>query len=415
MPSPAIATLALAQPEPYIATMNRRTEELAAAGRPVLKLSGGDPRHVPSALRAVLAELAADPGSERVFSYSPILGFESLRRHLARFVGERYGREVGIDQIMVCAGGCAGLYLALKTIVDPGDAVLISDPCWEYLPRLVEQCGARPMRLPSLLEHAAEGRAAAFVAAVAQGLAAGGVRAVVVNSPLNPTGDVLSGADFEQLARLCAEHGAWLVSDEVTIDFQYGGRTVDASALDGFDNVVSVQSFSKNIGLTGFRLGYVIAPAAFIAQLAKTQLYTAMYPCSLVQEAVQRYLALGSAETQGFLAGCVASFEARAQAFVDLLQAVPGVEVVLPAGGLFLFPRVRGSTAQDWVSALDSHAVAVSPGAAFGSACDDRIRLFIGVEPAQMARCAEFLRDFVPHLSSQRQAQRASHQALHAA
>lgn len=400
MSSPTIAALALAQPEPFIAHLNRRVEALAAAGRPVLKLSGGDPRHVPPTLRAVLSELAADPGSERVFSYSPIVGFEGLRRQLACFVGERQGRTVGLDQLLVCAGACAGLYLTLKTMVDPSDTVLIPDPCWEYLPRLVEQCGAQPQRLPSALTLAPDRRGAAFVAAVAQALAAGRVRALVINSPLNPTGDVLSGDELAQLAHLCAAHGVWLVSDEVTLDFQYGGRTVETAALEGFDNVVSVQSFSKNLGLTGFRFGYVIAPAGFIARLANTQLYTAMYPCSLVQEAVQRYLALGNAGTQDFLASVVASFETRAAQFVALLRGVPGIKVEMPAGGLFLFPRVPGSTAQDWLDALDMRGVAVSPGAAFGTGCDDRIRLFIGVEPAQMAFCAEFLRAFAPRLAS---------------
>lgn len=86
---------------------------------------------------------------------------------------------VSIDQLLVCAGGCAGLYLTLKTVVNPGDTVLMPDPCWEYLPRLVEQCGGKAKYLPCAMTLPSSQRAAAFVAAVTQALAVGCVRAVV--------------------------------------------------------------------------------------------------------------------------------------------------------------------------------------------------------------------------------------------
>lgn len=396
---PPLAGPALRQPEPYIATMNRRAEALARSGRPVLKLSGGDPQNVPDAMREVLAEAARAVEAGRMFNYSPIVGFEDLRCELASFIGRLYGRDVAPGELMVTAGGCPGLFLALKTMAGAGDTVLIPDPCWEYLPRMVEQCEAIAERLPLPLHRPSNERSEAFVAQTEVRLARGGVRALVINSPLNPVGDVLSAAQLLRLAEACRAHDAWLLSDEVTVDFQYGGRRAELSGFDRFGNVVSVQSFSKNFGLTGLRFGYVIAQQAFIEQAAKTQLYATMYPSSLVQEAVHRYLRLGPAETDGFLRRTTAEFERRAEEFTRLLAEVPGVEVARPDGGLFLFPRVPGSTPRDWTDALEAHGVAVSPGTAFGSGCDDRVRLFMGVESAQMRQCADFLRQVAGPLS----------------
>jgi aspartate/methionine/tyrosine aminotransferase len=396
--SPITAGIATQQPEPFIATINRRAEALYSSGRSVLKLSGGDPQHTPDALRGILTELAIAPDAIRMLNYSPVVGFEDLRRRLVSFVTRRYSRELTPDMLMVTSGGCSGLFLSLKTMVGAGDIVLIPDPCWEYLPRMVEQCGAIPERLPMQLSANSTERTRDFVSLAENRLAQGCVRALVVNSPLNPVGDVLSAEQLQRLALACQAHGAWLLSDEVTIDFQYGGRTTDLSVLDHFDNVVSVQSFSKNFGLTGFRFGYVIAPAAFLTQAAKTQLYTMMYPCSLVQEVVHRFLGLGEAETDSFLLRIKTTFEQHATEFVGLLTNIDGVEVQKPDGGLFLFPRVVGSTSRDWVDALDTHGVAISPGAAFGTNCDDHIRLFIGVDTIHKQRCADFLRNMSARL-----------------
>jgi aspartate/methionine/tyrosine aminotransferase len=388
---PHLAGRAAGQAAPYIATMNARAEAMRRAGREVLKLSGGDPPHAPPVLLSLLGELGAAGSNAAALNYGPILGFEALRHQLAAFVGRQYRRDISPEQLMVTAGGCPGLFLALKTMVGVGDLVLVPDPCWEYLPRMVEQCEALPERLPPSLGATSSERTEAFMRQVQDRLVRGGVRALVVNSPLNPTGDVLSADQLSRLAGLCRDHGAWLLSDEVTVDFQYGGRRPDLGVLDRHANVVSVQSFSKNFGLTGLRFGFVIGHPDFIQQAAKTQLYTSMYPCSLVQELVRRYLELGPAECDRYLRSTTESYERLARDFTQVLSDQPGVEVAMPDGGLFLFPRVRGTTPELWTQALQTHGVAVSPGAAFGTAWDDCVRLFVGINREQMRRCAEFL------------------------
>lgn len=395
MSKPNIALLVRNQPAPYIASMNRHAELLTQSGRSIIKLSGGDPQHVPLAMRDILHELVTATDAERMFSYSPINGFRDLRARVARFVTRRYGRDVTEDQLLVCSGGCPGLFLALKTMVNPGDCVLIPDPCWEYLPCLVEHCGARLERIKAFRPSNGAPNWDKLLEEVSLSLRLHGTRALVINSPLNPTGAVIPIEVMVQLAELCGKYGAWLLSDEVTIDFKYADQPMSMQSnaqLDGFNNLISVQSFSKNFGLTGFRFGYVIGPPTFIEQVGKAQLYTFMYPSSFVQEAVSRYLALGDAEVLHFIDHTVSLFHSRARTFVSMLSDTPGLEAQMPEGGLFLFPRVPNGSSIDWVQALEKFGVAVSPGAAFGSQCADHIRLFVGVDEGTMKQAADFLR-----------------------
>jgi aspartate/methionine/tyrosine aminotransferase len=386
-----IAALVSKQPSPHIASMNKRSEELTNLGRSVLKLSGGDPKHYPAVLLAILQELGERTDVGRMLNYSPIAGFADLRRKIVELVNVRYNRSPGVEQVLVCSGGCSGLFLALKTMINPGDAILITDPCWEYLPRLAEHCGGVARVLDAFACNRTVGAWQTFIESVERSLCESGARVVVINSPLNPTGAVVPVCVIADLAKLCERHGAWLLLDEVTVDFQYLDEPLDFGTLDSFQNVVAVHSFSKNFGLTGFRLGYVLAAEEFCAQLRKTQLYTFMYPSSLAQEVVFRYLSRGPGEYLPFLNRTVAELRSRAVRFSSLLSDISGVTVRPPDGGLFLFPKLAANRAIDWVAALEQHGVAVAPGEAFGRNGAGHVRLFVGIDYHEMVRAAEFL------------------------
>lgn len=389
---PVIAKIVHDQPSPFIANLNRQVEELKQQGQKIVKLSGGDPPHMPAELRGIIAELGQSNANHWV-KYSPIAGFNKLREKLAIFYQEQYQRHLTQDQIMICSGGCSGLFLSLKTILNPMDQVLIPDPCWEYLPRLIENCGAIPRFLKFQKLSGIQVDWSILITEIEKQLK-NGIRVVVMNFPLNPTGIVAPLDIVEDIVKLCEHYRAWYLSDDVTIDFKYQQDTNNFLRFNRYRNYIAVHSFSKNFGLTGFRFGFVVADELFIQQLSKTQLYTFMYPSSLSQEAIYHYLNLGKNIYNDFIEKIATELKNKIHQTCLLLSHIAALEVTEPDGGLFVFPKVREPYQLDYEKLLRQYNVAVAPGIAFGEESRQHFRVFAGGDFEQMKIAVAAISDY---------------------
>lgn len=374
---------------PQIAQLNALAAERATRGLPVTKLSGGDPQHVPQELREIMAACVSSDRAD-VFKYPPLLGVPVFRSAVAAFCESRYGEECTAENILATAGGCGGLTAVLRALVAEGEGVLIPDPCWEYLPSIVKLCGGSVIRYfhrqPDDSRHDWHIVARQIMDTVRGGLA----KLVVFNYPLNPTGDIMPCELLAECVRECEALGVWCLFDDVTMDFQYGGRCAGRSEVQG-PNCIFVRSFSKNFGLTGLRIGFIVAPPGQLNGVAKAQLYTSMYPCALAQNVLAQYLAMPEAPGVSFLDTVVSTFETKLEFAAKLLSKTPGIHAPMPDGGLFLFPRVIGIDHIDTHSLANETGVLVSSGLAFSQRCPASVRVFCGGSRSDFAAARDAL------------------------
>jgi len=373
----------------FIASLNQKAALLASQGKDVLKLSGGDPSHLPETLCSIMEEMSK--GNEKsIFSYSPIAGFDQLRTQLANIISPRYHRAFQKDNILVCSGGCSGLFLTFKTLLNPGDRVLIQDPCWEYLPRLIEHCYAKPVKMQFFSDPALAGNYDLLLTEIEHHLKTG-IKLVSINSPLNPSGVIIPVPIKNKIIQLCHNYNVWFVSDDVTTDFNY--IESEPKAIQAMDNFISVNSFSKNLGITGFRFGYVAAPEKIINELKKTQLYTAMYPNSLIQKIIEHYLSHHQQDYHDFIRKITNDYQARAKEYTALFSTIPSLHITAPEGGLFLFPRVQADRGINFERILEETHLAVAPGEAFSTHCKHHFRVFLGGNPNALSKATDILKE----------------------
>ncbi len=373
---------------PQIARLNAMATERAAKGLRVVKLSGGDPPHAPPQFLDMAAALLSS-GRADALKYPPLLGVPAFRTAVAEWCRLRYDENVTAEHILAAAGGCGGLTSVLRALIGEGDGVLVPDPCWEYLPSMVRLCGGAVQTY----EHPVAAGAPDWDEVIAQILApvrAGRVKLVLFNYPLNPTGHIMPNHLLADCVRECDARGVWCVFDDVTMDFVYGAQPTGRSGLLA-RNCVFVRSFSKNFGLTGMRIGYVSAPPRQLERIAKAQLYTSMYPSSLVQHALAQYLTQPRLLAAPFLDAVIRGYDTKLRAAVERMARTPRIKGAMPDGGLFLFPRVPGVERVDVYQLATESGVLVASGLAFSERCAASVRIFGGAPEADLAAALDAL------------------------
>jgi aspartate aminotransferase len=226
----------------------REVMEIAAALPDVIHLEVGEPDFVtPRHIMTAAAEAAARGHT----GYAPNAGIGPLREALAERLTRRRGYEVTVDQVVVTNGGTGALYSSLAALVAPGDEVLLPDPGWPNYVGMVTLLGARPLFYPLADGFLPDPDAIAR-------LAGPRTRVLLLNSPSNPVGAVIPEKMMTALTDVAGRHGLWVLSDEVYEDMAFDG--VPASACAPERNVITVHSFSKTYAMTGWRVGYAVAP-----------------------------------------------------------------------------------------------------------------------------------------------------------
>lgn len=314
----------------------------------------------PTAVReAAAASLAA---GETFYSHN--LGLPELRAALARYTATLHP-AVGEDRIAVTSSGVNALMLAAQLLLDPGDEVVAVVPLWPNLTAQASILGARVRRV------ALRPRQGAWQLDLDELLASitPATRAVIVNAPNNPTGWTLTRAEQQALLAHCRRTGSWIVADEVYERLYYGAGRAAPSFLDvagDDDRLIVVHSFSKSFLMTGWRLGWMVLPRSPGVLDAVGKLIEFNTSCAPVF--VQRGGLAALAEADTAVPPLVAHLRACRDRLVPGLQALPGVEVALPEGGMYAFFRIAG---QSDSLALAKRLVAeaglgLAPGVAFG-------------------------------------------------
>lgn len=341
-----------------------------AAGRPeVIHLEVGDPDlDTPAHVAAAMAEAVRAGGTH----YAPNAGLPGLRAAIAARVALRSGRKVAPERVVVTAGAVNALFASLMAVLDPGDEVLLPDPGWPNYESIAHLAGARCVHYAMPAERG-------FLPDVAEIRALIGPRtkALLLNTPGNPTGAVFPASLMAGLAALARETGLHLVSDEIYEDMVFEGEHATLGALDVDDRCFLVSGFSKSYAMTGWRLGWVVCPEALapvVAGLLEPVISCAPTMIQMAGEAALRGPQDGVAEM-------AALFRRRRDVLVEELGQSPLLPVV-PRGAFYGFLDISASGlgSLDFArAALAEAAVAVVPGISFGPASDRFVRVALTV------------------------------------
>lgn len=364
---------------------------LQEQGVDVLDFGPGEPDFdTPAAIRSA-AKDALDAGDTH---YGPAAGKAALREALAQHVNRNHGGNWNSSEVLVGVGGKGVLFLLMQTLLDPGDEVLIYAPYWVSFPAQVRLAGGRPVFLAT---DAQQG----FIADPQQAAAAIGprTRAIILNSPCNPSGAVIPPDALRAFARLAAQHDLWLISDETYDRFVYPGyEFLSCAALREpcGDRLVLVNSFSKTYAMTGWRVGYALGPRQVIAGLTRLQSHDATHPTSFAQAAAVVALESDDAPVREMLE----EYTRRRKVILQGLASVPGMECPTPGGAFYAFPDVRelcrrtgcSSSQELAVRLLQDAQVAVVPGEAFG--CEGFLRLSYALSVPRIEEGIRRLRAF---------------------
>jgi aspartate aminotransferase len=318
-----------------------------------------------------VAKAGADAIAAGRTKYTDNAGSADLRDGVA----EKYRREQGAtaarENVVVTAGAKQAVFNACQVLFDPGDQVALFSPYWVSFPEILRLAGAEPVVVRTRLSEGWKPAIDRLEAAATDRL-----RGIVVNSPNNPSGAVLPGADLERLVAWCAARGATLIFDETYDRFLYGGRTHVSAArflASHAPHVVVTGSASKTWAMTGWRIGWALAPREIASAIAGLQGHSTSNASSISQEAALAALR-DPAKTDEAVAGMLEEYDRRRQAMRDSLQAIEGVRLCDPEGAFYAFPdmsnlfaRLSVSGSVEFCERLLSEAqVAAVPGEAFG-------------------------------------------------
>ncbi len=368
--------------------MNRLAQDMIARGEPVIDLTVGEPDFdTPVPIRAAARD-AIEAGYTR---YTAIPGYAELREAVCRKLKRENGLEYSPGEILISNGAKHSLCTAILSLVDPGDEVILPAPCWVSYSEQIGLAGGVPVFVPTEAAAGYKLNAAQLEAAITLR-----TKAFIICSPSNPTGAVYSHAELAALARVLESHRrVWVISDEVYERIEYGAGHASPAEFPAIaDRVVLVNGVSKAFAMTGWRIGYLAGPAAFVSAAAKLQGQMTGNASSVSQRAALAALcASGGGQVSGGAAGIetdkvpadpvmpmVAEFKKRRDYFSAALAGLKGLSLLEPEGAFYLFPDV--SALSEWKAApegarsdavsrffLERAQVATVPGSAFH---DDR-------------------------------------------
>jgi aspartate aminotransferase len=359
----------------------RRASELRAEGIDVVDFGAGEPDF---ASPAVAVEAARQALADGFTKYTPGSGIPELRAAVAADYARRYGAPWQGSQTIITVGGKAALFELALALFEAGQEVVIPSPCWVSFPEQVRFAGADPVLVPTSGEDGFRIHAGPLLAAVTPR-----TRAILLNSPCNPTGGVVGEEDLREIVQTAAARGLLVVADETYERFVYdGGRHASAATLAAEfpETVVLVGSFSKTYAMTGWRIGYAMGPPAVIRAVEQVQSHATSNPTSFAMVGALEALRRGGPSIERM----IAAYQERREFLVPRLNALPGFRCRPPDGAFYAFPHVTGAFGPGRESStalaeflLEEARVAVVPGEAFGS--DEHIRLSFACSLAALA------------------------------
>lgn len=369
-------------PSPTLA-MTATAKAMAAQGIDVIDFSSGEPDFdTPEPVKAA-AEAAIRAGFTK---YTPSSGIDELRQAIIDKFQSEQGLRYEKAQILVSCGAKHSLYNLAEALLEAGDEIIIPTPYWVSYADQALLNDATPVFLPT--EEAA---GYAIDPDSLERLVTPRTKAILVNSPCNPTGAVYEWRTLEAIASIAVRHQLLVISDEIYEKVLYDGavhRSIASLSPEVADRTVVINGVSKAYAMTGWRIGYAAGPKDLLTAMGNIQSQSTSNPCSISQKAAVAALKLGGSFTEKM----VIEFDRRRRVILDRLNAIPGVSCRLPGGAFYAFPNIGGilgrqgptgpiRSPQDVAQYLLKEArVAVVPGEAFGSRTHIRLSYATSME-----------------------------------
>jgi len=345
-----------------------RSDELAKSYDDCINLSLGDPDLITDELIINKAFQDAKSGHTK---YTDFRGDPELRNEICKFYKEEYNMDVKDEEVFVTASACLGMYLALEAITDDGDEIILQAPYFTPYPQQVKLAGGIPVELPTFEEEDFQINVERL-----ENLITERTKAIVINSPSNPTGNCLTMNTMKEIVRVAIKHDLIVIADDIYTAFSYEHPFVPISSLPGMmDRTITINSFSKNFTMTGWRVGNIIAPdyiVEVIQQINENVVFTAP---SISQRAAIHALR----NREKFQPDMIEEYRKRVFYAAYRINKIKGMHVINPPkGSFYLFINIKetGLTSEEASDLILKKAhVLTLPGNAFGSCGEGYIRI----------------------------------------
>lgn len=381
------------QPSSTLAAM-QAAEALKAAGHNVVDLGAGEPDFdTPDNIKQAAAE-AMRQGKTK---YTATAGTRALQEAIIDFYAARFGAIFERSEVMATSGGKQAIFNALVSLVNPGDDVLIAKPYWVTFPEIALFAGGNPVYIET------EDNEFMLTRAHVERAITPRTKLIILNSPSNPSGRVIPPAEFQSIMELLADRGVWVISDECYLRFVYPPAEVFSAASlppELRARLCIAGSFSKTYAMTGWRVGYALAPAEWTKAMLKVQGHSTSNANSIAQAAAVEALT-GSQESVGLM---LAQYTQRRAWLLDALKQIPGIGCAEPEGAFYAFPSVRNllggnvKTSEDFSQRLleEEHTV-VTDGKGFGA--DGYVRISYATSMDQLREGVDRIKRFITRLN----------------
>lgn len=328
--------------------------------------------------------------------YTANAGLKELRIEIGNYISRKYDLHYdAVHEIMVTVGGSEAIDLALRVMVDPGDEVLIPQPSYvSYLPCAV-MADAKPVIINLKEENEFKLTRKELEESITDK-----TKILVLPFPNNPTGGIMTKEELEELVPVIIEHDLYVISDEIYAELTYKGRHVSIASLPGMhDRTVTINGFSKAFAMTGWRLGYAIAPKMIMDQMIKLHQFAIM--CAPTNSQFAAVEALKNCDDE--VAKMVEAYDQRRRFLIDALRGM-GLECFEPFGAFYVFPSIKkfGLSSDEFASRLlREEKLAVVPGTAFGDCGEGFLRISYAYSLTDLKKGLERLQRFINKLQTE--------------
>ncbi|MFA5872936.1 MAG: pyridoxal phosphate-dependent aminotransferase [Anaerolineales bacterium] len=349
-----------------------QAQALEAQGRKIVHLEIGQP-DFPTPANVSEAGIAAIRLGKT--KYTPPAGIPQFRKIIADYAGRQRWLKIDPAQVVVGSGSKPGLFFPTLALVAPGDEVLYPNPGFPTYEAMIRVAGGTLVPIPLREENQFSFDLEVFDTKISDR-----TKLIVLNSPGNPTGGVIPFADLKHIAEQARKHNCWVLSDEIYTQLVYDGMTAHSIAeVDGMlERTVIVDGFSKTYSMTGWRLGYMVAPVVLAERLELLITHATGCTAAFTQYAGMEALT----GPQDFVAEMVTEYQRRRDRMLELVNAIPGVLAQKPQGAFYVFPNVKSyglSSKEIATRLIDEAGVAVLAGTDFGAGGEGYIRLVYAV------------------------------------
>ncbi len=368
-----------------------KARELERQGKSIIHLEIGEPGYQPPKHVLEATKKAIDGGKTK---YTPASGIYELREAIAERVSNSRGVEVGPENVVVTVGAKMAIFAALMAFVDPGDEVIIPMPAYPSYESVTKFVGG--IVKPVVLKE--ERKFSPDVNDILEKVT-DRTKAIVINTPSNPTGGIYRREDLEEIVSLAVKRDILIISDEIYEDIIFDGKKHESVlSIAGAEEVtVLVSGFSKTWAMTGYRLGYAVAKEDIAQKIAQIQLNAASCPVHFAQVAAVEAIRGPQDEVERM----VKDYEKKRDIIYEEIQKIEGFSMVKPAGTFYAFPNIKGTgmSSEELADRLLNEAgVALLPGTAFGEPGEGFLRISFAGPMEDIVEGMKRIREFVSSL-----------------